>query len=295
MDDRDETARSAYLISLSQLTPSQLRERFKRTSPKRYAKDVRALIWRNFRSVQREGSISYSWDISGDCMSGYTRTVKGSPELLNPGIKRDTPCFLDITTRCRRCENCCRARAALWRMRAKQELHGSFRTWFGTFTLSPEQHFNMLTRARQEAANESTEFDSMPAAERFARLHNEISRELTLYLKRVRKRTGAPFKYLIVAEAHKSGLPHYHALFHEKSGTKVLRYDDLKSEWKLGFTKFNLVTENKQATYLCKYLSKSMDARVRASIRYGQEASTALAQAIADRVIPMTPHNKQRF
>lgn len=214
------------------------------------------------------------WPIHGDCQNRYTATFKVLPYLDPAGrkTKRTYSIYVDIHTRCRKCEKCLLHRASLWRVRALNEYRSAPRTWFGTLTLRPDRMLHFRFRAIQRAIREGVHFEGLPAAGQFARVHAEISRELTKGLKRLRH--AAPFKYILVAEAHKSGNPHYHLLFHERNANKPLLYADLKRYfWREGFSNYKLVVEPKQATYLCKYLSKSLLARVRASQRYGCEST----------------------
>lgn len=159
----------------------------------------------------------------------------------------------------------------MWTARAKRETGRAARTWFGTLTLSPDAHYANLCRARMKMSRQGLDYDLLPYGEQFVLLHNEAGREITLMLKRLRKATKSPFVYLCVAEAHKSGLPHYHLLVHERSHALPIRKAQLDAEWRIGFCKWRLVTDLRQATYLCKYLSKSTAARVRASVRYGED------------------------
>lgn len=226
----------------------------------------------------RESIMTTRWDISGNCTDGYEREIFARPTKrgqrfveVKRGSRHSLRLFL--TTRCRRCDNCRQARAAIWRLRSKAETSFAVRTWFATLTLRPDRQQYYLAVARDKARRQGLDFDALAYGDQFKRIHAAVSPEITKFLKRLRKNTGAPFKYLIVAEAHKSGLPHYHALFHEKAVAKPLRYEALTDEWKLGFSQFKLVKDTRQATYLCKYLSKSMVARVRASLRYGEHCS----------------------
>lgn len=78
----------------------------------------------------------------------------------------------------------------------------------------------------------------------------------------------------IVAEVHKDGEPHYHALIHEPDGSFPVTSRTLCDQWTLGFAKAKLVdtseaSRSKTAWYVAKYLAKSCLARVRASIGYG--------------------------
>ena len=99
--------------------------------------------------------------------------------------------------------------------------------------------------------------------ERFAVIVEEIQR----FFKRIRKNSKAKLRYLVVQELHKSGQPHYHALIHEVSGT--LTKATLQSAWTWGFSQAKLA-DPKTAIYVCKYLTKSEGARVRASLGYGK-------------------------
>lgn len=172
------------------------------------------------------------------------------------------------------CDCCRRLKAALWTARAEAEVTTGPRNWFGTLTLSPAMHYQIVTRCRVRLRSGGTDFDSLSESEQFAERMTEIGREVTLWLKRIRKESGATLKYLLVAEAHKSGLPHLHVLMHEQEGSVPVRYRTLSTQWKLGFSKFNLVDGKKAARYVCKYISKDAMARVRASLRYGQQAAS---------------------
>lgn len=215
------------------------------------------------------------WNIAGACVEPSYREIGGhqpqpiysTPEgsaarraLWQPG--QPSPMWLGLWLPCRRCKACLRYRRWQWRCRAERELRVASRTWFGTLTLSPESHYLMMARA---------------GVDTFAGRHREASKEVTKFLKRVRKNTGAPLRYLIVCEEHKqklAGLPHYHLLVHQSDPLKPVTYRDLAGQWKWGFSNFKLVddgelTNQQAAGYVTKYLVKSMSARVRASIDYG--------------------------
>ena len=70
--------------------------------------------------------------------------------------------------------------------------------------------------------------------------------------------------------------PHYHLLVHEIVGRPPLRHAMLKRQWLAGFVDAKLVTDERQATYACKYLTKSQAARVRASLGYGGGMATSV-------------------
>lgn len=173
--------------------------------------------------------------------------------------------------RCRKCENCKRMRAARWRSAAMAEIRDANRTWFATFTLSPEQHFLAAARARRREHLTEIDFEALPLEEQFRMRHRQCGRLLTLWLKKVRKASKAHLRYLIVAEEHKTGLPHYHALVHEIGDIAVTKRQ-LQGKWPWGFTTMKLVSDPRAAMYVTKYIAKSSLARVRASERYGQSS-----------------------
>lgn len=282
---------SANLNTISQVTPP----------------DWVALRWLIAKAIAngatRESMMSTRWDISGDCENGFELELFARPPAKHKWLRVDRnlrhPIRLFLITRCRKCKRCAKARARLWQLRALDELAENQRTWVGTFTLSPQAHFIAKLHAEKQAAKNGNSFAALRPDEQFKLLHKQISADFTRMFKRLRKNNpGVRFTYLLIAEAHKSGLPHYHALFHEKPGSKPLTYRALAREWKLGFTHFKLVTDISQATYPCKYLTKSMLARVRASIRYGDGTSLDDLMSIGYNISVgeiTTPHKKQIF
>lgn len=175
--------------------------------------------------------------------------------------------WITIHVPCRVCTTCLRGRARLWRQRATNETVAAPRSWFGTITLHPEAHSLMKARACQALSLRGETFEALPAERQLEARHSQCGQELTRYLKRVRKECGA-FRYLLVLEAHRTGLPHYHVLLHEREEGQV-KHAVIKSQWRLGFTRWKLA-EASSSAYVCKYLTKSSEARVRASTLYGE-------------------------
>nr|QXN72828.1 MAG: replication initiator protein [Microvirus sp.] len=211
-----------------------------------------------------------AWDVSGDCTEPLIREVTGSSDLedfggaVGPGLGRSL--FIDLKVRCRGCERCRHARRAMWFHRALAETMSAKRSWFGTLTLRPEEQyrFKCLALGRNPCLEELDERQQLTL------INVGIYREIQKYLKRLRKDSGAKFRYLLVCEAHKSGLPHYHILLHEVTDTPVTKRT-LDQQWKLGYTKWRLVEEQvKAAGYVCKYLFKSDTPRPYASLHYGE-------------------------
>lgn len=222
------------------------------------------------------------WDLAANCEKPLCRTSHVRSEPTVSGVRlggksgydyipgEHNVWNVDYQLRCRRCEPCLRYRRSVWAVRARSETVGSVRSWFGTLTLAPEHHFQMLTRARYRLSQGGTEFETLSEAEQFSERHREISLELTKFLKRVRQSSRATLRVLLVAERHESGLPHYHALIHEY-GMQPVRYRQLAGQWPLGHCMFKLIdpADLRACWYVTKYLAKSADARVRASLGYG--------------------------
>lgn len=220
------------------------------------------------------------WNVAGRCSAPVYRELRtGVPlagaKIGNMLLAPDRPVpftngrYMEMHVRCRKCPACLKARAAHWRKLAEVELATSPRTWFGTLTLTSDQQFIALSRARRRLAASGEDYDAITEARKFRALVDQINPEITKWLKRVRKNSNARFRYMLVSEAHVSGLPHFHVLVHEVSIASPVRHRVLSDAWKIGFSKFNLVEGGRPAAYLCKYLSKSLLSRVRASQGYG--------------------------
>lgn len=252
----------------------------------RWQRIARAALDRGAAFEQREGvpRSMLVWNAYGRCQSPVYREVSTTiatklrtgqtRSRYDHGTERTHGSTIELYVRCRKCPPCLKARAAMWRSRSETELALAGRTWFGTLTLSPAEHFKVTSNARLRLARQGFDFDRLSEEEQFAERHKSISPEITRFLKRVRKEANVPLRFILVAEAHKSGMPHYHLLIHEPVGMPV-RHRVLKEQWRLGFSNFKLVEAGKVAArYVCKYLAKSSIARVRASVGYGQRQST---------------------
>lgn len=292
-------ARSADLIIIAQLTGMLMDKR---------RLELRRLVRIVGRALQ-SGGVRHSlmrseWNVAGDCQTPKWFALQARPTaretivqttifdqlnvghgafarhkvtapyrltdryvVVSPG--KPFPLVLEMWTRCRRCDKCRQARSRLWRHRVREEVRTWPRTWFGTITISPASHHWFWLKALERSRGQSVEVDRAAPGEQFLARNREISVELTKMLKRVRQNTRAPMRYILVCEQHKSGLPHYHMLIHECSTMWPIRHKELNAQWPYGFTKWKLVNDEAEATYLCKYISKSGVARVRASTRYG--------------------------
>lgn len=242
--------------------------------------------------AKRKSMFRVEWHIAGDCSDPYFTTMWGRPtlypgqreKLIIPGVQ-NTPQELEIWTRCRKCIRCLRARSRRWYGAATRESQQATRTWFGTLTLSPHEHFMAFTRAREKLAAQGVDLDKLNAHEQFVARHVAIGHDLTKMIKRIRKNSGARLRYLLVCEAHKSGLPHYHMLIHERPLAGTVPHRILSNAWSLGFERWRLINPHDpkdNPAYLAKYLSKSLSARVRASQGYGGAYSAIHAYVTAE-------------
>jgi hypothetical protein len=229
------------------------------------------------RGGERVGVAAVSWDIGERCERPVFVSMTGRPS--DEGSKwyawlpgKEHSFFVDMTVRCRQCPPCLRMRSRLWAARCAAEISSSERTWFGTLTLSAEEQY----RASVIAGGTS-----------FGERHSAISEWLTLYLKRVRKQSGARFRYCLVGEAHKSGLPHYHMLLHERDAGSPVRYRTLQGQWPHGFSNWKVAehgaADGRLPWYIAKYLAKSALVRIRASKDYGAPQDL---RRIADGLVP---------
>lgn len=149
------------------------------------------------------------------------------------------------------------------------EYASSTRTWLLTLTNNPTRHAHQLALVRRYLAKQGVDYDGLDYGEQFALRAAEMGKEVTKFLKRLRKNSAAPFRYLAVTEMHQNGAPHVHLLLHEQDVARPLRKDMIQSCWHDGFSNAKLVKDVRQAVYVCKYLSKTKVARVRASLKYG--------------------------
>lgn len=247
-----DSARSAYLISNAQVTAREGR-RIRRPRRSSGLRVMRSLV--SSGDAIATGPLRAARPLHGTCES---------PIHIEEGAGRSNRPILDTYVRCRKCEACLKHRRAVWAARARSRIAAHKRTWMVTLTCSPDAHYRLLCQAHAAARRSAVDPASWSEAEIFAERWKMLGQEVTKWLKRMRA-SGSRFVYLLVVEAHKSGLPHVHLLVHEVGD---VTYRSLTSSWKLGFAHAKLVQEPKAALYVTKYLMKSALARVRASQDY---------------------------
>lgn len=220
-------------------------------------------------------------DLSGNCQRPVTVEYVGRRERFMLKMHEVSPRFNDPLTwesvsvimhcKCRQCESCLRQKRIHWYHRAKFEMSVAPRTWFGTLTYAPEEILRRQIIAERKAHASIGDWAQLDADQRFKALLEVCSKDVSLALKRLRKASPGLLRYLTVSERHKSGLPHFHILIHERT-MSATTHAKLKACWTAGFSDFKLA-EPETAGYVAKYISKDASARVRASLHYGSQSA----------------------
>lgn len=252
-----------------------------------YSPDVRGLAAYALAGGGNRVSMSrLEWNVAGYCEAPYEQVVWGRPDERQ---KRGDALEVLLLLPCRNCIQCRRAKARHWTDRAEREVLRSARTRLVTLTVNPEQQAAAWLRRVHQLALRGVDADLLSPRDTFAERAAVFSPEITKWLKRIRKRSGAKLRYMVVAEAHKRkqrGLPHFHVLLHETEGKVTLDQLGFRagedSSWQLGFGHSKVVWPNRQndlrgAAYVCKYLAKDLNARVRASLGYGKPIKGAVS------------------
>lgn len=254
------------------------------SSPKAFRDGVRTIARKVLDGVSIEATSAAAWkiDAAGNCENpvGFSHVYRTNSSVLERATgpaHSDRSLFLDGEGRCRRCDPCRRARRSLWARRAKVELAGASRTWWGTLTQGPAARSLQLLEAKAIAYRSGVDFDALPAGEQYERLCRVLGGRFARYVKRLRKTGRAKVRYLLVAEPHQNGDPHLHVLLHEVTGALPKRL--LEAQWQDGFSSWRLVESTsdshaKVAWYITKYMLKAEEMpRLRASFRYGLTTS----------------------
>lgn len=220
------------------------------------------------------------WDLAARCADPKSVEIVGRGDVayrsnVNPG----TLSVIMTGLPCRKCPHCLRIRGALWKERAMKEIAMADRTWFVTLTMKPSvQHATFMEEFARKSSRGWLDSDFVSRQEEFLLRCNGGLRLVTKFWKNVRKPQAGEepvrLKYLVVAERHKTGLPHFHALVHERAGS--VTYRRLADRWtRYGFFQGKLVESGpKAARYVAKYIAKDMlGLRIRASEGYGLPCS----------------------
>lgn len=245
---------------------------------------------------KQKGPTKWEWDIAGNCENPQDVQIRSDYGYLKPGQAKQLvvgpdgdvthPLNVLLAVRCRKCPTCLRARSNHWRKKAYQEYQRATRTWMLTLTLSPHSRFSLDSAARKLAADNGDDLEYLERARHSGMSNKELrevrkdnkeahrlrwlvlSRELQLYVKRVRKHVSGRLRFMMVVERHQDGTPHMHALFHEQV-LATLTKRKMTENWHLGFSMAKLVTDKGGINYVAKYLAKDAVYPIRASVRYG--------------------------
>jgi hypothetical protein len=226
--------------------------------------------------ADRPNFLTIRKDVAGNCTDAIHREYVGAEQVTRSRdysrtTRRGPQMTIEFQVRCRLCLNCRKARATHWRYLCQNEIKSAPRTWFLTLTFRPENHYRVRCAVDLRLHARGTTFEQQTENERFRLLAAECGKEVTRYIKRLRK-AGARVRYCLVAEAHISGLPHFHMLLHEVSEDHPVRHKLLADQWGAGFINAKLCnSDTRAAGYVTKYLTKSARARIRASEGYGFE------------------------
>ena len=228
------------------------------------------------------------WDRSHRCVSPWLLDIVGEGHLreVTPEETWVQMSKVSMLGMCRHCVPCLRFKSWLWSTRGAIEVAASVRSWFGTMTYRPEVY---LLRSYQAEQRYGRGWSDLSADERGALVLAECGHDLRLFMVQLRalvSRAAAAAKgvakrhargvtgirQMAVVEFHKSGVPHFHTLIHERDEMVPVRKRMLDAAWPHGHSKFRLVEDGENAArYVAKYLAKDAVARVRASPRYGQD------------------------
>jgi hypothetical protein len=152
----------------------------------------------------------WEWDAAGSCERPVFRELFARPDRtkfrhldIDPKSNQ-VPFRLDVWARCRKCRHCLFVKQRLWETRAMAELRAVSRTWFVTLTIDPQHMYMAEARAIREFVERGGDpqygsFEQLPYEQRFRAVHAVLSKEVTNWIKRVRKYAG-PLRYLLVTE-----------------------------------------------------------------------------------------------
>lgn len=209
------------------------------------------------------------WDVAGVCKDPFLLDLSARKYVDRATAEISSKfLWIQISVKCRTCSTCLHERRNQWGTRGVSEFHKASRVWFGTLTFDAEAALQLRYSAITRLEKSGTSFVKLTTAEQFHELEKQTYREMSLWLKRLRKETKAKYRFLAVGEPHKSGVPHYHILIYEQ-GSRIKKRT-LKAQWTQGFTKWKVADTEDTVWYVCKYLTKSESGKVRASIRFGK-------------------------
>lgn len=258
-----------------------------------------AFAGKAFRGLSNYAEGRWTWDITGEgatkcdnpirlliCDLGRLPEATSYKHKCQRVLDRRYDRTIEMDCRCRSCGPCLLNRAREWAARSYVELSRASRAWFVTLTLNPGTRFRLTAQCALRASQQGpcfhgdkgdrgNDFDKFSPRKKSEWLSEELKPEVTRYIKRIRKESSALLRYICVTETHKDGTPHVHLLVYETPGNGSVSYRTLSRQWRrwgLGICEPELVAcERDSAWYVCSYISKGINGRVRASFSYGKE------------------------
>lgn len=236
---------------------------------------------------------STEWGIAGSCESPVSIELRGrnyaghrieqlreTDTRYGLDCNKSVPHWIDMHVPCFQCRSCRKFREHMWRARARTESEFAIRTWFLTHTLTPANHEALMLETEVRLLRGGTRFHQLGHTDQFGEVCKTMHAHAQLAMKRIRKASGAPLRYLWVYEETKRGVPHAHVLLHEQDPTKPVRKQLIERNWRLGFTHARLSNDPKAADYVTKYITKTLLAP-RASRHYGQPLRGRLTDTVS--------------
>lgn len=226
---------------------------------------------------------------AGNCTAPYR--FRGSE------VSEGSRVTVEMHTPCRRCTNCLKRKRAMWAIRAVAENTQATKTYFVTLTVNDVARHQLLCRAMVKATQYVADDDGviqgtrdgwpdLSEHEQSWRFFLELGKEVTKYLKRVRKACASTHRlryFMVYEKGTENGREHVHLLVHADPVAQSPAWDDLwwalVSKWKysdivpgipLGIATADQVRDaDRGGWYAAKYLADDSHNRARASLRYG--------------------------
>lgn len=227
--------------------------------------------------------------LAGNCTAPFERRLIGAVNAYSRRKHRKSAgIVLTEEYRCGKCGPCREHRRKTWMARAVVEHNRSARSWMVTFTLSPAWQAELSVKADKLYRQKHANADLPTSKQERLDLKMRVLKRLIGRWLRVLAGPGSTASkraYVLVAELHKSGEPHFHMLIHEREAGSIFRDEDChftrrgeyfvgdesraKKLWRFGFCRISMCKDEAGAVYVMKYLAKTQTYRVAASQHYG--------------------------
>lgn len=185
--------------------------------------------------------------------------------------------WCDLRVRCRSCPQCLLSRQRMWATRIHREASAVSLSAFVTLTYRPEERYSRSIRAEVLARTAGLTRDDYRGDTVSEWYTVACKPDVTMFIQRLRRRWGLPFRYVCVSELHADGWPHHHLIISRRGSPSEWRISpagrtgDIRDCWPHGFSQTLRLrdTDSEVFHYIAKYLGKAKGARVRASLGYG--------------------------